>query len=212
VQLEDVWVLHQDGHEAEAMQAEAGATDGSQIAFALSVEGTAVGFMRAALMNATAGLLIGTQCHSALSMSSVGSPLIHAARNELAARGAKSLMALAPLHGLCEWIVTEKAWERLEKMPGFEPDQLSAVEAVAKGAPRPGQSVLDAETFKAAEPAFKYLATEFSARLMGDADSEVAMFGAAGAHVIGINWMHATDETALRDCAGCTATMHFSQV
>ena len=155
VQLEDVWVLHQDGHEAEAMQAEAGATDGSQIAFALSVEGTAVGFMRAALMNATAGLLIGTQCHSALSMSSVGSPLIHAARNELAARGAKSLMALAPLHGLCEWIVTEKAWERLEKMPGFEPDQLSAVEAVAKGAPRPGQSVLDAETFKAAEPAFK---------------------------------------------------------
>ena len=206
-QLADVWVLHQDGEEEDAMAKEAGMDN--QLAFALSVEGTAVGFIRGSLLDQNTGLLIGATCHEALSLSSVGVPLVRATRNELKLRGAKNIVAVAPLHGLCADIVASKGWERLEGMPGFEAEHPGAVEAVARGVPRPGHSVLGQGTFKAAEPAFKHLALEFAAKSMTNADSEVAMYGAAGAQVIGINWMHATDEAALRECAGCTVTMRF---
>ena len=129
-------------------------------------------------------------------------------RPQLKLRGAQRVVALAPLHGLCGWIVSEAAWERVDSsMPGFDPEQPAAVEAVARGVPRAGHSVLGVGTFKAAEPAFKHLALEYAARCTGDADSEVAMYSAAGAEIVGINWMHAQDEEALRDCAGCTVSM-----
>ena len=126
-QLTDVWVLHEDGGEADAMEQEAGSAAGSQIAFALSVEDTAVGFIRGSLLDKNTGLLIGATCHAALSLSSVGIPLVRATRNELKLRGAQNIVAVAPLHGLCKHIVDTKGWERLEGMPGFEPDHPGAV-------------------------------------------------------------------------------------
>ena len=94
----------------------------------------------------------------------------------------------------------------------FSPDQPEAVEAVAKGIPRKGHSVLGVGTFKAARPAFIKLAEEYCAlttELPNAAELEAAMYMAEGATPMGINWMHAQDEDALRDCAGCTVSMVF---
>jgi len=202
---EGEWVRDQAGSEAEAMEAEASTGAGMQLTFALNVEGTVVGHIRAMLLDDEMGMLIGAQCHPALSLSSVGKPLVRAARHELVLRGAKTVVGVAPLPGLCKWIVAESAWERLDHLPGFTEDQPAAVEAVAKGAPQPGDG-----TFEAAAPAFRHLAMQYGASLMGDVDSEVAMFGMhADAKIVAINWMYVTDEAALLDCAGCTATMSF---
>ena len=81
-------------------------------------------------------------------------PLIDASRKYLAKRGAGRVMAVAPLPGFCQWIVSEAAWHALDdKDPGYSDDQPSAVEAVAKGVPREGHSVLGHGTFTAAQPA-----------------------------------------------------------
>ena len=87
--LADVWELNQDATEAKKMEAEAGSASGTQLTFVLSVENTAVAILRAALMptgqstGGPSGLLIGAQVDPALSLSSVGKPLIRVARNEL---------------------------------------------------------------------------------------------------------------------------------
>ena len=205
------WTVGQDILEARRMEVEAGTAPNSQFAFVLDIEGTTVGIMRAALVQQTTAMLIDAQCDPALCMSSIGAPLIQAAREELKLRGAERVVAVAPLPGLCKWIASEAAWDRLDSgAPDFAPDQPGAVEAVAKGIPRPGHSVLGVGTFKAAEPAFKRLAMEYAAtKLTADGDAEVAMFVTAGAEVMGINWMHAQSEEALRDCAGCTVTLRF---
>ena len=200
------------------MEAEAGAASGTNLTLVLSVEGTAVALMRAALMpsgqttGGPTGLLIGAQCDPALSLSSVGVPLIRAARNELKLRGCDRVVAVAPLTGLCEWVASEAAWERLDaSAPDYHPDQPGSVEAIAKGVPRPGHSVLGQGTFKAAQPAMVKLAMEYaSTSALDDPDAEVAMFAASGAKANKVNWMHATDPDALRDCAGCTVTMQFT--
>ena len=36
------------------------------------------------------------------------------------------------------------------------------------------------------------------------------MFAAAGAEVVGVNYMHATDADSMRDSAGTTVSMHFN--
>ena len=79
----------------------------------------------------------------------------------------------------------------------------------AIGVPRPGHSVLGQGTFTAARPAFEDLASAYVAHSVTNPDSEVAMFRAAGAEVMGINWMQATDPDALKDCVGCTAHLRF---
>ena len=205
--------IEHDEAEARAMEVEAGTAAGSQMTFVMSCEGTAIAIMRAALMpveNATFGLLIGTQCDPALSLSSVGAPLISAAQEELRQRGAERLMAVAPLPGLCQWVVAQEAWTRIDRSaPGFDDEQVGAVEAVARGVPRPGHSVLGVGTFKAARPAFERLAFEYAMQTRTDADAEHAMFAAAGAELAGINWMHNPEPEALRDCAGCTASLRF---
>ena len=52
-------------------------------------------------------------------------------------------------------------------------------------------------------------ALEIATTLALDPDSEVAMFTGEGAELVQINWMHDASEEALRDCAGCTATLRF---
>ena len=211
--LEDVWELDQDEEEARAMEAEAGSSAGTQLTFVLSVEKTAVGIIRAALMPSSAGgkpvgLLIGAQVDPALSLSSIGVPLVRAARNELKVRGCERVMAVAPLSGLCEWVASTSAWERLDRAAAdFAEEQPDAVEAVAKGVPRAGHSVLGVGTYKAARPAFERLAMEYATRMLDDPDAEAAMYGSNGGALTGVNWMHATDEDALRDCAGCTVSL-----
>ena len=135
------WKLHGDEAEARALEAEANSAPGSQLTLVLSVEETAVAILRTALMptgqsDGHTGLLIGAQVDPALSLSSVGPPLIKLAREELKQRGVERVVAVAPLPGLCEWIVASAAWANAN----FDADQAGAVEAIAKGIPRPGAS------------------------------------------------------------------------
>lgn len=210
--VKDIWTVEQDSSEAAAMEAEAGAPPGSQLTFVSSVEGTAVVILRAALLQGATGLLIGTQCDPALCISNAGLPLVNAARDELMDRGADRVLAVAPLTGLCAWVVENEMWTKLDRQrDDFDEEQIGAVEAVAKGLPRPGHSVLGHGTFKAARPAFEDLAAAYVAHCVSNPDTEVAMFASAGAEVMGINWMQATDPDALKDCAGCTVHMKFAK-
>ena len=43
------------------------------------------------------------------------------------------------------------------------------------------------------------------------AETECALYAAAGAEVVGVNYMHATDPDSLRDNAGTTVSMHFKE-
>jgi hypothetical protein len=191
------------------MESEAGAPPGSQITLVLSVENTTIGILRAALMpsgSGNSGIMIGAQVDPALTLSCVGEPLIAAARKELEAREVERIIAVAPLTGLCQWCVDEQVWDKAK----LNEEQAGAVEAVAKGIPRPGHSVLGVGTFKAAKPAMERLAMVYCEQVLKvNSDSEVAMFTAAGMEPFGINWMHANDPEALKDCAGCTVSMHF---
>ena len=213
---ETAFKVERDEAEAEAMEREAGQAAGSQLTYVLSVQGTAVAILRAALMpsgSGFSGLLIGAQADPALALADIGPPLIRAARAELTTRGAERVVAVAPLPGLCRWVVDNSAWTAAEAEDAKPADILeiaAAVEAVAKGVPRPGHSVLGVGTFKAARPAFERLAFGYAQRTLAlDPDSEVAMFTGEGAELVQINWMHDASEEALRDCAGCTATLRF---
>lgn len=189
------WKLDTDEAEARAMESEAAAPSGSQFTFVLSVENTAVAIMRAALMPTGQntgpkhyGLLIGSQCDPALSLTSVGEPLIRAATAQLKQRGAERVLAIAPLPGLCEWVVKTEGWKTLDRSAqGFAADQIGAVESVARGTPRESHSVLGVGTFKAARPGFERLALAYAQDILSDADSEAAMFATHGAKVVGIN-------------------------
>lgn len=207
-------MVENDEAEAANMAAAAGAPADSQLALVLKVEGTAVAVVRAALMQNTTGLLIGTLCDPALTVSDVGVPLVARALEELKHRGAERVVAVSPLSGLCAWVVEHELWNKLDTAAAdFEPDQPSAVEAVARGVPRAGHSVLGVGTFTAAKPAFEKLASAYVAQQIGkpDPESEVAMFVHCGGEVLGINWMQASDEDSLRDCAGCTAHIRFTK-
>jgi len=205
------WKLHEDEVEAKAMEAEASSAPGSQLTLVLSVEDTAVAILRSALMptnqsGGATGLLIGTQVDPALSLSTVGPPLIEAARSRLEARGVARVVAVAPLPGLCEWIVAKQAWTS----PNFDELQAGAVEAIAKGIPRPGHSVLGQGTYRDGRGAMETLAMKYASTVLcSDADSEVAMFVDAGAEPASVNYMHATDPDALRESAGCTVSLRF---
>lgn len=206
--VEGDWVLERDDEEAAALAVEVGASADNQVTFVLKVQETRVAILRASMLNGNTGLLVGTQCDPALTLSAAGTPLVRAAIDELKARGAERVVAVAPLAGLCAWVVEHKLWEKLDaSAPDHDPEQAGAVEAVARGVPRPGHSVLGHGTFTAARPAFERLASAYVAQAIGrpDPDSEAAMFVHAGGEVLGIKWMQATDDESLRDCAGCTA-------
>lgn len=192
------------------MEAEVGPGAGTQLTSVLSVQGTAVAILRAAVRSTEAALLIGAQVDPALSLSSVGKPLIRAARNELKLRGCERVVAVAPLTGLCAWVRAERAWEGLDAAaPDYDAEQPEAVEAVAKGVPRAGHSVLGVGTYRAARPPFERLAMTYANASLADADAELAMYASSGAVLERVHWMHATDEGALRDCAGCSVSLRF---
>jgi len=217
--LESVWEVRRDEDKARALAAEAGTPD--NMLFALSVEGTTIAVLRAALADRRSGLLIGAQVVPSLSLSSVGKPLIRIARDELKLRGCEQITAVAPLPGLCDWVVAGERWQDIScDAPDFDPLSPGAVEAVAKGIPRasPGHtlhglerehSVLGQGTFKAARAEMTKLAMEYALASLDDADAETAMYAAQGGVLSAINWMHARDEKALRDSAGCTVTLRF---
>jgi hypothetical protein len=150
------------------------------------------------------------QCHPALPLAHAGLPLIAAARAELHQRGAERVMAVAALPGLCRQIVDEAAWLQLRSRMGegdFNEEQPAAVEAVARGVPRPGHSVLGVGTFEAARPGIEVLALDYAQH--ADEDTEAGAYRAAGADLAGVHYMHDTSAEAMRESAGCTAGFEF---
>ena len=130
------------------------------------------------------------------------------ARNPVAAgRGAERVLAVAPLRGLCDFIVTGERWSHLDPhAEDYDDEQPAAVEAVARGVPRPGHSAVGGGTFAAAKPAFERLGREYARLLLREPDSECAAYHAAGGELTAINYMHASDAAALRDHAGVTVS------
>eukprot|EP00961_Rhodomonas_salina_P121221 1631692-Rhodomonas_salina.1 len=155
---------------------------------------------------ALTGLLVGANSDPALPLSSVGPKLISTACEELKLRDVDNIVAVAPLAGFCEWIRRESAWDS----GTFSPDESASIEAIAKGVPRPGHSVLGQGTFKAGRAGMEQLAMAYATtELRANQDSAMCMYADAGAELQGINYMHATDPDALSDCAGCTVVMQF---
>jgi len=189
---------------------------GDSHSFVLQIGATNLALLRAAYWPAGRGtegdvstaILFGVQCDPAIPLVTAGLPLVEMARLHLGLHGAQRIMAIAAMPGLCKWVVKAAAWERIDSAAnGFNHEQLVAVEAVARGQPRPGHSVLGHETFNAARPAFEPLAYDFALR--DDDDAEVSLYRAAGATLVGINWMHDTSPESLRESAGCTASFEF---
>ena len=157
-------------------------------------------------------LMFGPACDPALPLALAARPLVaHAIGVATAAHGAERIAAVARLPGLCAWIVATRAWDGLDAAE-LGDDAAGAVEAVARGVPRPGHSVLGQGTFAAAQPAFERLATRFAEeRLATDADAEVGAFLSAGAELVGVHWMHDKSPPALRDSGGCTASFQWPE-
>ena len=189
--------------------------DGAGKAWAFTLrmgEGTDLGLLRAAHWHAdragdvATAMLFAPQCHPALPLSVAAVPLIDAACAAMREQGAERITAVAALPGLCDWVCETRAWES----EAMTEEQSGAVEAVARGEPRPGHSVLGVGTFKAAQAAFQPLALAYASR--DHPDAECSAFRAAGATLMGVHWMHSTTPDALRDSAGCTASFEFPHV
>ena len=133
-------------------------------------------------------------------------PLVaHAIGVATAAHGAERIAAVARLPGSARG--SSRRGVGRARRGRARHDAAGAVEAVARGVPRPGHSVLGQGTFAAAQPAFERLATRFAEeRLATDADAEVGAFLSAGA-----SRRRALDARqvppALRDSGGCTAEL-----
>ena len=93
--VEGDWVLERDDKEAAALAAEAGASADNQVTFVLKVQETRVAILRASMLNGTTGLLVGTQCDPALTLSKT-SPTLYgrpARPNRLIGRSWPKLLA-----------------------------------------------------------------------------------------------------------------------
>lgn len=181
------------------------------------------------------GLVQDLWVHEALPWE-ISAPLIRAAVDDLRVGGCEAVHALAPLPGLCSWIVQGQRWESLDPArPGYAEDQPGAVEACARGQPRPGHSVLGRGTFTAAQPAIEALALEFAGGPAASAahpdpplavaassphsgaeedracDMPAAAFRAAGGAVTRVLFMHEpTAPKAVADSlGGCKAVIVF---
>ena len=76
--VEGDWVLERDDEEAAALAAEVGASADNQVTFVLKVQETRVAILRASMLNGNTGLLVGTQCDPAPTLSKT-SPGVFAA-------------------------------------------------------------------------------------------------------------------------------------
>ena len=189
---------------------------------------TVLGLVRAHVLpppsegGASKGYIYGAACDPALPLSIAGQPLVEAALGSLRAAGREAavLSGWARLPGLCGWIVETKGWERVDlgkakvdeatgaltlEETGQDPAELAAaVEAIARGRPRSGHSVLGQGTFKAGEPGVVSLAEEYAASLRENVDSELSLYASCGAEFSAVSYMHDTSPEELRDSAGCT--------
>jgi len=123
----------------------------------------------------------------------------------------RSMNALVALRGLCGWVADGERWA------AFPEEAAGAAQAMALGRPRPGHSVLGIGTFRAAEPAWMALASEYVG-CVGDAPGdgvqarlreEVAMYVAAGARVQGPLHLADTSEAALKGSGGAMLHLTF---
>lgn len=182
------------------------------------------------------GLIQDLWVHAALPME-VSVPLIRAAVGDLRVGGCETITAIAPLPGLCGWIVRGRRWETLDPTaPEYSDEQSGAVEACARGRPRPGHSILGGGTYSAARPAIEALALEYSRRLKYPpgvlealkvrypleyaaaphsiaeeraCDTLAAAYRGAGGEVAAVLYMHDTSPEAVADSVGCYAVLTF---
>ena len=215
------------------LQPENGEVEARIITFAYETEsGVPLGLMRASVWppgrsQLITAMLFGAQCDPAVPLVLAGSRMVEVALKTLAEEhGVQRTLAVAPLPGLCRWILTERAWEWMgtDALPmpdGFEehakflqvtPEEYvqqrrEAVECVANGVTRPGQESLGAWTYQAARHGIEPLALKYAG--IDDADWECSMYKEAGAKLVGVHWMHDKSEEALRSSAGCTASFEF---
>jgi hypothetical protein len=208
-----VWELRVPGEDAAAPPTTIGRLSGRQLQPAALTAGE--------VPPPLVGLLWDLWAHDALPAARVGAPLARAARDELRAAGCQ-VHALARLPGLCGWIVRSERWKTLDRTaPNYLDDQPGAVEACARGVPRPGHSVLGGGTFRAARPAIEVLARAYAeacalgpddATLCGDAaaaDLESVAFRAAGGRVVAVRYMEDTSAAAMADSVGSSVVLEF---
>jgi hypothetical protein len=159
------------------------------------------------------GLILNIACNPALPLCTAGGALVTESLATLREEGCDELSGIARLEGLCEHILADDTWRgRVKEMDveGFDEDMAEAVEAIARGVPRKGHSVLGQGTFTAGRPAFEALAWHF-AQTQRDPDAEITCLRdfVGGAKLAGINWMHDTSPEAMKASGGCTAALSF---
>ena len=213
-------------------------------AYVLRVDGVDLGLMRGAVWpegpdGLKTALLFSLHCDPALPLALAALPLVHHARQTLTSEeiGVQRVMGIAALPGLCQWMVDERAWERvLVETYAPQPsqkEQRDAVEAIANGRFDGAED----PAFDAANGPLKGLALEYAAIEDMDAESTACAAAAfldflpargsthcsyllllllalgrmsvAGGRLVGIHWMHDKSDEALRAAAGCTASFEF---
>ena len=158
-------------------------------------------------------LIFGVACDPALPLCSAGAALVTAVLEKLRKEGCEEFTAIARLEGLCQWMVREEIWAKRDATlcAGFDDEMAEAVEAIAKGIPRRGHSVLGQGTFAAGRPAFEALALEFAtSQTHPDHELTALRDFVEGSQLTGINWMHDTSPEAMKSSGGCTVSFDIS--
>jgi len=183
----------------------------------VDMNGTILGLVRARLLTGGASYIFGPAADPALPLTLAGRPLVENALETLKSNGAVKIKGWCRIQGLSQWILEEQAWETVDQQFLAEighPDEdaaemAGAVEAIARGQPRPGHSVLGIGTFNAARPAWEALADGYTQIQSWDPNSEISLFKSCGATLIGVQWMHDKSPEAIRESGGCTVSFEF---
>ena len=181
--------------------------------FALRVEGVDLALLRASIWpegpdSVKTALFFALQSDPAIPLALAAYPLVDYAGRALTSEdiGVERVLGAAALPGLCQWIVDEEAWRRIDESTYVGDvhwvQARSAVEAIAKGEITP-----EDDAYAAAQHAFQGLAMEYAA--MEDVDAESTALALSGGRLVGVHWMHDTSKEALRAAAGCTASYEF---
>ena len=188
--------------------------------FALRVDDVDVALLRASIWpegpdGFKTALLFSLQSDPALPLGLAAYPLVDHARKALTAPdvGVERILGIAALPGLCQWVVEEEAWKRIDETTDLGDTDThwiaarSACKAIAKSQPQPGRLAVSMQTFLEAEEAFKGLALEYAA--LEDVDAESTALSLAGGRLVGIHYRHDTSDEAISSAAGCTASYEF---
>ena len=189
--------------------------------YALRVDGVDLALLRASIWpegpdSVKTALIFSLQSDPGLPLALAAYPLVEHARKELTSEdvGVERILGVAALPGLCQWMVENKAWERINETTDLGHIDVhwiaarSACEAVARGLPQPGRAALTEKSYKEAEEAFKGIALEYAA--LEDVDAESTALSLAGGRLVGVHYRHDTSEEALTSSAGCTASYEFN--